>query len=1308
MLALAGGLAALEPLRSAFFAAVLTQDPNSAASVPDLFTFAPRVLMPALFGTVLVLAEPEPRQAPREGLLILSGVLLGSALLMPLLGIWPGGILDSHQPWRAYGAQIGADLAGLWLLGAMRAWAVRRLRWLSAWSAILASFIASMAAALLGVAAGFWPEAFWTEALAADGTAWALGWLAAAPVFAFYVGGRTNGEAEELNSAGHSSVRSADRIPMRHEISESDLERSLQRRIKEIESIRTVASEMIAQHGLPALLQSIVERATLLLEGSGGGMYLCDPEARKVRCVVSYQTDRDYVGTVLEYGEGAAGVVAETGEALLIQDYRQWSRRAKAFERRQPFRRVISAPMRWQDEVIGVIHVLRDENDPVFGEDDVELLSLFANQASVVLKNAQLLEDVERRARLLTRLNDLTRAALSSQDQGTLLEEISDRIAALISADKCLVSIWDEKRQRGVFSVTADEYGDGLPALIESNEPGLTSRVLSAGKALTIDASRWRTGDGGSAVPEAIIGLPIFVGDQWYGALFLIFEDEHHFSDLEMQICEQAAAQVSLAMAKTRALDGERRRSQELEALRKASLSLTSRLELRPVLETILSLTLDLVDADDAHIFLYDGEKLSFGAALWLGEGEREPYTKVRESGLTYTVARSGERVVISNANAHPLYKDWRWGGAIVGLPLKIGERVVGVMNVALMQPHEFDAAELRALELFADQAAIMIENARLFESVDRERRSIRLLLDVAQELAHTLDEDEILERAVELTVNALGALFGEALLLEPDGRTLVARSLFHSEGEFPPDTIERIRMPVTEGIGGWVVRNREPVLVDDVQKDDRWVKIEVVDEGVQSGVFVPLIVGTEVCGELAVFQDHEAAFQDDHVKLMTAISQQIGLAMLNARSYQQTRRRLAEIEAVRQVLQVVNRRLEMTPLLQEAVEQVGDLLGYPVVEIYLVYGDELRLGAAYGISTDISSVSYKLSEGILGRVASTNRPAFVDDVQQDPDYIVGWPETICEIVVPLRKEDVVIGVLNVESPTPGGLVLDDMRLLTTLADQLAVAIENAALYERLRRHAANLESLIKERTSELAEALDQAQAADRLKTQFVSDVSHELRTPLANIRLYLGLMARGRRDRFDAYLKTLNRETDRLVTLIEDLLTISRMDAGTVTPDRQLMDINDLARGLVEDRRQLFADKDLRLKLLLDHDLPKVEGDERMISQVVANLMTNSLHYTPAGGEVTITTRMQSDGGPQPWATLTVADNGLGIPEKEQVHIFERFFRGSASRQMGTPGTGLGLAICKEILQRHGGKITLSSREGRGSAFTIWLPARD
>lgn len=229
----------------------------------------------------------------------------------------------------------------------------------------------------------------------------------------------------------------------------------------------------------------------------------------------------------------------------------------------------------------------------------------------------------------------------------------------------------------------------------------------------------------------------------------------------------------------------------------------------------------------------------------------------------------------------------------------------------------------------------------------------------------------------------------------------------------------------------------------------------------------------------------------------------------------------------------------------------------------------------------------------------------------------------------------------------------------------------------------------------------------DRLKSRFVSDVSHELRTPLTNIRLYLDLIARVKdRDKTERYLRTLSRESDRLANLIDDLLSLSRIDVGTTQLHRRPMNVNNLLHSLAEDRRSLASKQGLQLELNIATDLPDIRGDERLLSQVFTNLLTNAMNYTQKGGKIILRTRPEKDTDGE-WVVVEIEDTGLGIPLEEQSDIFTRFFRGTASKSTGAPGTGLGLAICNEITHRHDGHIAVASegKPGKGSCFSVWLP---
>lgn len=205
---------------------------------------------------------------------------------------------------------------------------------------------------------------------------------------------------------------------------------------------------------------------------------------------------------------------------------------------------------------------------------------------------------------------------------------------------------------------------------------------------------------------------------------------------------------ISISIARFDDITALQRKTAELEALRLASLHLTSRLDLQEVLDVLLEQTLRLVDAHDAHIFFYDGEHPSFGAALWANGTQGQPISRPRPYGLTSTVARSKEPIVISDVNRHPLFKDWKWGGAIVGLPLRVGERVIGVMNVAFREPRVFDESELRLLELLAAQAAIAIQNAQLYQQVQQHATELEArVLERTQELTDANERLKELDR---------------------------------------------------------------------------------------------------------------------------------------------------------------------------------------------------------------------------------------------------------------------------------------------------------------------------------------------------------------------------------------------------------------------------------------------------------------------------------------------------------------------------------------------------------------------------------
>jgi signal transduction histidine kinase len=262
-------------------------------------------------------------------------------------------------------------------------------------------------------------------------------------------------------------------------------------------------------------------------------------------------------------------------------------------------------------------------------------------------------------------------------------------------------------------------------------------------------------------------------------------------------------------------------------------------------------------------------------------------------------------------------------------------------------------------------------------------------------------------------------------------------------------------------------------------------------------------------------------------------------------------------------------------------------------------------------------------------------------------------------------------------------------------------------LNEELTHHAADLEARVTERTAELRTALQKAQAADRVKSEFIANINHELRTPLTNLILYYQMLRAQPTTKTEERLDVIGRELQRLRSLIEDLLNLSRLDLGHVTFRPVSSDLNKLIQTLVNDRQALSKERSLTLTSELQSDLGLIVLDEPTMVQAVSNLLTNALNYTPAGGQVLIKTIVSQEDG-NPWAGFSVEDTGLGISAEDLPHLFERFYRGGAARQSAAPGTGLGLAIVKQVVDRHHGRIDVQNGvNGKGTKFTVWLPVK-
>jgi len=308
-------------------------------------------------------------------------------------------------------------------------------------------------------------------------------------------------------------------------------------------------------------------------------------------------------------------------------------------------------------------------------------------------------------------------------------------------------------------------------------------------------------------------------------------------------------------------------------------------------------------------------------------------------------------------------------------------------------------------------------------------------------------------------------------------------------------------------------------------------------------------------------------------------------------------------------------------------------------------------------------------------------------------------------ITVPLKTQDAVIGSLSVDRTHNQALTQDDLDVLVTLASQVAIALDNAQAYREIESLNAGLEARVRERTAELEAANAQLKQMDRLKSKFLAHVSHELRTPLTSIVGFADNMLEGLvgslNMKQEQYLTRIKANGTRLARMITDLLDLSRVEAGKLVLSFEQVCLPTIVSDVIEQLLPLAITKHLNIELHSPDPELLVWADQDRLSQILTNLLDNAIKYTPDGGQVSVELSVDT----HDMARIVIRDNGQGIPPDALPKLFDPFFRVQQEERSQTKGLGLGLAIVKDLVDLHGGSITVRSEVDQGTEFTFTLP---
>ena len=740
----------------------------------------------------------------------------------------------------------------------------------------------------------------------------------------------------------------------------------------------------------------------------------------------------------------------------------------------------------------------------------------------------------------------------------------------------------------------------------------------------------------------------------------------------------------------------------ELEILRDISIAITSTLDLDQILGRVYESVHRAMNTDTFFIAFYAEAKRELRFEFLVDQGTISP--KLSQSiehfgGLSGWIVEHKQPLLIGdiqNGTDLPVQpgtigaptRSW------LGVPLIVQDRLIGVMSVQSYEPNRFDLGHQQLLDAIANQISIVIENARLFAQMRARAGEVVVANEIMRAINSTLNLDEVLKLFFDRISTLFNIEAGALVLLDPLTNELVFEVVHGGAGE----SLLHKRMRSNEGIVGWVTQHGQPLLVPDVRQDPRWFKGFDKDTRfvTRSIVAAPIQIEDRTIGAVELMNRRDGSpFTEADEKLLGMFAASAGIAIENARLHRQTEKRLAEVTALNLIASQLATSLDVNEILNLIVARLNSIFNCRTCSIHLLNEKRkvLELEAESGTIPTKVATGVPLGQGIVGRVALERAPIYIERAEDAPADADLHPGTESILTVPLASRERVLGTLSLDCDVPHAFSEDDQRLLTTVAAQIATAVENAQLYEDL-----------KERAERLKQAYDELRELDRLKTEFVQNISHELRTPLTFIKGYVELL---RTDTFGS-LPTAAREgievlaikTDALIRLVNNILSLQHTEAETL----RLASVNLglLARATV--RTAMFTAEQAHVELREDiaPGLPDTVGDAERLAEVFQNLIENAIKFSPNGGEVCVRVYENADE-----IQAQVQDHGIGIPADQFEKIFTRFYQVDGSTTRRFPGVGLGLAIVKRIVEAHHGRVWVESVLGKGSTFYFAIPKR-
>lgn len=991
---------------------------------------------------------------------------------------------------------------------------------------------------------------------------------------------------------------------------------------------------------------------------------------------------------------GLTDYVRTTGEPLLVDKkmVRKMIKEGKVNMVGEPTCVWLGAPLIARGKVLGVMAVQNYENENAYDEHDLEVLGTIASQTAVAIDNYHLFEDAHQRFKDQEIVNEVVRIMSSKLDTEAIFETMVFEISKKLKCNHCTIFL-PEKRNGQLLLVPNKTHGlypgktvsrtfkldEGLVGWVFNN--GDTAMPPDAGQDCRFIPSRDRNKES-----HSMLAVPVTAGNRPIGVICANRSKRNRFNESDRQLVETLARHAGIAIE----------RSVGLNLLNEISIQLIRSEEKEEILKQIIAGAIKLTATTSGVIYLIsDDGKTMLQEFPYPDDGKHPKPRLGDEKGYTREVIESKEILINENLDhekrLNPAHSTEI--KALIGVPMKIKEKVVGVLFLHDKVYRSFTETERSLLKNLANQGAIAVKKANLLNELKQKNDELLVLNKIGRRVSAGNIRIKSIAKEVYYHTETLVDIDKFFLCVaDKKGEKNIRLDfpVWCVNGTF----LERQSMKVS-GLTGWVFSNGKSFLVRDWDKEVDTFPADprIVAKRPGSWLGVPMKIGKEVIGVISVQNKKPNAFNRDTVQLMEIIAGQVAIAIRNAQLVKGIKNEhKKQLKAIRQISDSISTVMEPEKMFISILTWAMSLIGKSNLgEIRLLDSKtgELEVIAPHGVKIKKEYHKIRLGEGVIGCVAECGEPLLINDVSKDSRYLPIHDGTKSEIAVPMMRGETLIGVLNIENPKLNAFGTNDLELAQSIAGLAVVAVENARLYKDLAQKIRDLENAHMH-LSETQELL--------MRTTIAADIVHHLNNLAGTIPIWTDVI---RRELDPTFPKgsNISSNLDRIDKDIRNLLNVvGQLDAPS---SPTLQNINAILDKLLQQVKILYTEDDnVRIKTEIAPDLHGVYSTYHDLSNIIWFVIINGIESMFGGGTLNIRAANSADNQNGRWVTIVVEDQGQGIAAENLEKVFTPYYSTKGE------GRGYGLWRSKAVVEKMGGKIDVESEVNVGTKFTILIPA--